>query len=93
MSYLFIVVIGAIVGFVVGQYVKGTEHGSGLDAAIGAVGGCLAVVLSRVVGPAAAAGFVMSAIVTIIGAVIAVYGTRHFKKAKPVPVKPARRRY
>jgi uncharacterized membrane protein YeaQ/YmgE (transglycosylase-associated protein family) len=93
MSYLLIVLIGAIVGFIAGKYIKGSEHGSGIDAAAGAVGGCLTVLLSRVVGPDAAAGFFMSTIVTIIGAVAAMYGTRRFLKSKPVPAPRARSRY
>ncbi len=92
MSYLFIVVIGALVGFVAGQYLKGSEHGSGIDALLGAIGGCLAVVLSRVVGPAAAAGWVMSAIVAVIGAVVTLFVMRQFMKSKPVPATRSRRR-
>ena len=36
MNYLFIVVIGAVVGFIAGQYLKGSEHGAGIDVAAGA---------------------------------------------------------
>ena len=46
MSYLLTIVIGALVGFVAGQYLKETRHGSGLDAFVGAVGGCLSSVNS-----------------------------------------------
>jgi len=93
MNYLFIVVIGAMVGFIAGQYLKGSEHGAGIDVAAGAVGGFLAVFLSRVVGPAAAAGLFMSAIVAIIGAVAALYVTRQFIKPKAVPAPRTGRRY
>ena len=92
MSYLFIVVIGAVVGFVVGQSLKRSEHGAIIDVLAGGVGGFLAVLLSRVVGPAAAAGFVMSAIVAIGGAIVALYGTRQFMKSKPVPAPRSRQR-
>ena len=92
MSYLLIVVIGAIVGFVAGQSLKGNRHGSGLDALTGALGGALAVVLSRVVGPAAAAGWVMSAIVAAIGAVVTLFIGRQFMISKPAPAMRARRR-
>ena len=81
------------VGFLVGQYVKGREHPSFLDGVGGAVGGCVAVVLSRVMGPAAAAGYMMSIIVTAIGAVVALLAMRHFMKSKPVPVQRAMKRY
>ncbi len=93
MSYLIIVVIGAIVGYIAGQYLKGSEHGAGVDVLAGAVGACLAVLLSRMVGPAAAAGLVMSAIVAGIGAFATLYGTRQFMKAKAVPAPRAGRRF
>lgn len=92
MSYLLIVVIGAVVGFVAGQYLKGREHGSGIDAVGGAVGGCLAVLLSRVVGPAAAAGWFMSAIVAAIGAVATLFVIRQVMISKAAPATRARRR-
>ncbi|HEY8133436.1 MAG TPA: GlsB/YeaQ/YmgE family stress response membrane protein [Thermoanaerobaculia bacterium] len=93
MSYLIIVVIGAVVGFIAGQYLKGSEHGAGIDVAAGGVGGILAVFLSRFVGPAAAAGFFMSAVVAIIGAVAALYVMRQVMKPKAVPVPRPGRRY
>jgi uncharacterized membrane protein YeaQ/YmgE (transglycosylase-associated protein family) len=92
MSYLLIVVIGALVGFVAGQYLKGSRHGSGLDALAGALGGCLAVLLSRVVGPAAAAGWIMSAVVAVIGAVVTLFVIGQFMISKPVPAMRVRRR-
>ena len=92
MSYLLIVVIGAIVGFVMGQYLKGSQHGSALDGLIGALGGCLAVVLSRVVGPAAASGWIMTAIVAGIGAVVTLFLSRQFMISKPAHATRARRR-
>ncbi len=91
MSYLLIVVIGALVGFVAGQYLKGSEHGSGVDALVGAVGGCLAVLLWRVVGPAAAAGWVMSTIVAVVGAVVTLFLIRQVM-ISPAPATRARRR-
>jgi uncharacterized membrane protein YeaQ/YmgE (transglycosylase-associated protein family) len=92
MSYLLIVVIGAVVGFVAGQYLKGSEHGLGIDVAAGAVGGCLAVLLSRVVGPAAAAGWFMSTIVAVFGAVVTLFVMRQVMIRKSVPATRPRRR-
>jgi uncharacterized membrane protein YeaQ/YmgE (transglycosylase-associated protein family) len=92
MSYLIIVVIGAVVGYIAGQYLKGSEHGSGIDALAGAVGGCLFVVLSRVVGPSAAAGWFMSTIVAIIGAAATLFILRQFMIQKAAPVTRPRRR-
>lgn len=91
MSYLFVVVIAAIAGFVAGKFLKGSEHGSGFDAAVGAAGGCLAVILSRVLGSDAAVGYAMSTIVAIAGALLALFATRHFMRVKPVPVRARRR--
>lgn len=93
MSYLLIAIIGAVAGLVAGKYIKGSEHGSGFDIAAGAVGGCVAVALSRLVGPEAAAGYVMSVIVTIIGGIAALYGMRMFLKSREAPVKIKGRRY
>ncbi len=92
MSYLLIVVIGAIVGFIAGKYVKGSEHGSGIDAVAGAVGGCVAVLLSRLAASEAAAGYLMSILVTVGGAFLALLSMRRVMKVKEVPVQRPRRR-
>jgi uncharacterized membrane protein YeaQ/YmgE (transglycosylase-associated protein family) len=91
MSYLFVVIIGAVVGFVAGQYLKGSELGPGPDLAAGAVGALVAVLLVRFVGPAAASGLVMSMIISVLGAVGSLYGMRRFTKPAPAPVKRRRR--
>jgi uncharacterized membrane protein YeaQ/YmgE (transglycosylase-associated protein family) len=93
MSYLFVIIIGAIVGFIAGQYIKGSEHGPALDLLAGGLGGCLAVLLSRVVGPASAAGMMMSALVAIIGSVLSLYLVRQFMKPKAVPAPRTGRRF
>jgi len=92
MSYLIVVVIGAVAGWVAGQYLKGSEHGAGIDLAAGAAGAIVVVFLSRVVGPASASGFVMSGIVALAGAIGTLYAMRRVMKAKAVPVRRARRR-
>ncbi len=92
MSYLIIVIIGAVVGFVAGQYLKGSEQGRGVDALAGALGGAFFVLLSRVVGPAAAAGWFMSTIVAVIGAVVTLFILRQVMIHKSVPVTRGRRR-
>jgi uncharacterized membrane protein YeaQ/YmgE (transglycosylase-associated protein family) len=93
MSYLIIVIMGAIVGFIAGKYMKGSEHGSALDVGVGALGGCVFVLLSRMVGPAGAAGWFMSTIVTIIGAVLTLFIMRQFMIRKAVAVSKPRRRF
>ncbi len=85
MSYFLVIIIGAVVGFVAGQYIKGNEHGPAIDLIAGGVGACVAVLLSRVVGPAAATGIFMSVIVTIIGSVLTLYIARQVMKSKTVP--------
>lgn len=92
MSYLFIIVIGAVVGFVAGKSIKGSEEGPAIDVAAGAAGALVVVFLVRLVGPAGAAGLVMSALVAAIGAVAFVYAMRRVMKPKAVPVRTARRR-
>jgi uncharacterized membrane protein YeaQ/YmgE (transglycosylase-associated protein family) len=92
MSYLFVVVIGAVAGWVAGQQIKGSELGMLPDLIAGAVGACLFVLLSRLVGPAAASGFVMSSIVAILGGVASLYIMRSYMKTKAVPVARPRRR-
>jgi uncharacterized membrane protein YeaQ/YmgE (transglycosylase-associated protein family) len=91
MSYLLVVIIGAIVGFLAGQYLKGAAHGRGLDALAGALGGGFFVLLSRIVGPSAAAGWFMSMIVAAIGAVATLFIMRQVMIRKPVPTRARRR--
>ena len=92
MSYLLIIVIGALVGFVAGQYLKGSEHGSGVDALEGGVGGFLAVLLSRIVLPAAAAGWFVSTIAAAVGALVTLFLVRQVMISKPAPATGPRRR-
>ena len=93
MSYLLIIIIGAVVGFIAGQYLKGSEHGKVIDAVAGGLGGCVFVLLSRAVGPAGAAGWFMSTIVTIIGAVLTLFLVRQFMIRRAVAVPKPRRRF
>ncbi len=90
MSYMFIVVIGAVAGWVAGQNIKGSEAGIGIDVIAGAVGACVFTVLSRMVGPAGVSGVVMSVIIAVAGGVAALYGTRLYMRSKQ-PVVVARR--
>ena len=92
MSYLFIVVIGAISGWIAGQFVKSSEHRVAMDVLVGAVGSAVAVFLARTIGPASAEGSLVSTIVAVIGVVISLYAMRHFMKAPLVPAPRARRR-
>jgi uncharacterized membrane protein YeaQ/YmgE (transglycosylase-associated protein family) len=94
MSYLLIVIIGAIVGFIAGQYLKGSEHGRGIDALAGALGGCVFIFLSRAVGPAAlSTGWFMSTVVTAVGAVVTLFILRQVMIRKTVVAPKPRRRF
>jgi uncharacterized membrane protein YeaQ/YmgE (transglycosylase-associated protein family) len=92
MSYLLVVIIGAVVGFIAGQYIKGNEHGPLVDLVGGAAGAFIAVLLSRFV-MVAAAGTVMSVIVTIIGSVLTLFIARQVFKVKDVPAARTSRRF
>ena len=92
MSYLIVVIIGAVIGFIAGQYIKGNEHGPVIDIAGGAIGACVAVVLSRMLSTAGS-GTIMSIIVTIIGAVLTLFISRQVMKTKAVPLPRTGRRF
>lgn len=92
MSYLFVVVIGTVAGWLTGVYLQKSELPVGIDLAAGALGAYVLVVLTRIVGPPAAGGFLISTVATIIGAAVSVFITRRVMKQKPVPVTRVRRR-
>ncbi len=91
MSYVFVVGIGAVAGWIAGQYLQESERGIGIDVAAGAIGAYIAVVLARAVG-VSAGWFLISAIVAVIGASIAVFIARRVMKAKMLPISRFRRR-
>ena len=92
MSYLLVAVIGCVVGFVAGNYIKGDEHGMGTNIAGGAVGAVVFVLLSRLVGPEMFAGYIASIVVAGLGAVAGVFAKRQIMKPKAVPVRARVRR-
>jgi uncharacterized membrane protein YeaQ/YmgE (transglycosylase-associated protein family) len=92
MSYLLVAVIGVVVGFVAGLYIKGDEQGVGINLIAGGVGACIAVVLARLLGGETFDGYVMSTFLSAAGAVGAVFAKRQFMKPKPVPVRARVRR-
>lgn len=92
MSYLFIVVIGAVAGWIAGQYIKGSEMGVLPDIIAGAVGACLLVLFARMIGISAATGFFLSFVVAIVGGAATLYAMRYAMKEKPVVVTRPRRR-
>ena len=92
MSFLYIVIIGAVAGWLAGTFIEGSEMGIGIDLAAGAVGAVVIVFLARLIVSGAATGFVMSAIIAIIGAVGSLYAMRRFMKMRLAPAPRVRRR-
>lgn len=92
MSYLLVVVIGTVAGWVGGQFLKGNEEGVTYDLIAGAVGAVVAVVVSRLVGPPSASGYLLSILFALMGSVGALYAMRRVMKARLAPVPRARRR-
>ena len=91
MSYLFVVLIGAIAGWVAGQSIKGSELGVIPDLIAGAGGAAALVLFVRIIGSDVATGFVTSTIVAIIGAVAGVYAMRYAMREAPAPARRPRR--
>ena len=92
MSFLIVVVVGAITGFAAGQFLKGAERGPLPDMAAGAIGACAIVLISRVLAPSLT-GLVVSFVISVIGALGFLYVMRRFMKEKPLPVSQVRRRW
>ncbi len=92
MSYLLIVVIGTVAGWVGGQFLKGNEEGIMIDLIAGAVGAVVVVLIARAVGSAAMSGYTISTVLAIAGAFGSLYATRRFMKARLVPAPRPRRR-
>lgn len=89
MSLLFVVVIGAVAGWVGGQYIKGSEMGIMPDIIAGAAGGFMAALLGRFMG---LDGVMVSIVMTLVGAIGVLFAMRRVLKEKPVPVARPRRR-
>jgi uncharacterized membrane protein YeaQ/YmgE (transglycosylase-associated protein family) len=92
MSYLWVGLIGALVGWLTGQFVTGSRQGIAVDLIAGAIGAWLAVVLSRAIVPDTASGFLMSAIVAVVGAIIMLVAMNRFIRAPLIASSRMRRR-
>ena len=82
MSDVYIGLIGALIGFVMGQFVMSSRQAIAVDMIAGAIAAWVAVVLSRVVFPVAASQPLMSAIVAVIGAILILLIMNRYLKAK-----------
>lgn len=91
-SYLWIGMLGAVAGWLAGYFVTGSRQGLVIDVISGAVGAWLAVVLSRVVAPEIAAGFVVSVIVAVTGAILTLFAMNRFMGASLMNAPRSHRR-
>ena len=91
MSYMIVIIIGAVVGFIAGQYLKGSQHGLAIDALAGGIGACIVVAVARLMSPLAASGWLWSSIIAIIGSVGTLFIMRQIMMPKPVPSRARRR--
>lgn len=91
MSYVFIGLIGALTGLIVGQFVTGSRQGVAVDLIAGAIGAWITVVLYRAVIPETP-GTLISAIAAVIGAIVTLFAMRHFLRAKLMAGPRAQRR-
>lgn len=82
MSDVYIGLIGAFTGFVMGQFVTGSRQAVVIDVIAGAIAAWVTVVLCRVVLPVAAEQPLLSAIIAVIGAVIILLVMNRFLRQK-----------
>lgn len=92
MSFLWIVIIGAVAGFVGGKFMSETEHGIKIDLVLGVAGAVVGAFLLRLVGPEAAKGFAGSALIAIVSAIGTLFVARKFFLQTAMAAPPVRRR-
>jgi uncharacterized membrane protein YeaQ/YmgE (transglycosylase-associated protein family) len=77
-------VVGAIAGFLAGQFMKGSGYGLGMNIVIGIVGAFIGGFLMTVLGIGGEAGLVGSIVVAFIGAVVLIWLVRMLPGRSPV---------
>lgn len=92
MSPLWIALIGAASGLLVGAFVTGSRQWVVVDVIAGVIGAWLAVLLSRAVVPVAGNGIVLSSIMAIVGALVALIAMNRFLKGTLIGETRPRRR-
>ena len=92
MSYLLVVVVGTIAGWIGSQYIKGNEEGVMIDLICGAIGAVVAVAIARMLASAAASGWMVSIVVAILGSLASLWAVRRFMKMRLVPATRPRKR-
>ncbi|HET7434249.1 MAG TPA: GlsB/YeaQ/YmgE family stress response membrane protein [Thermoanaerobaculia bacterium] len=78
MGLLWFVIIGAVAGWLAGQFMKGSGFGLLGDIVVGVIGAFLGGYLFRAVGVSLGGGLVGSLIVAFIGAVVLLFVVRLF---------------
>jgi uncharacterized membrane protein YeaQ/YmgE (transglycosylase-associated protein family) len=78
MSLLWFVIIGAIAGWLAGQFMKGSGFGLLGDIVVGVIGAFLGGYLFRAVGVSIGYGLIGSLIVAFVGAVLLLFIVRLF---------------
>lgn len=74
-------IIGAIAGWLAGQFVKGSGFGLLADILVGIVGAFIGGWLAGLLGINAGGGWIVSIITATVGAVILLFVIRLFKRA------------
>lgn len=74
-------IIGAIAGWLAGQFVKGSGFGLLVDILVGIVGAFIGGWLAGLLGINAGGGWIVSIITATVGAVILLFVIRLFKRA------------
>ena len=78
MGLLWFVIIGAIAGWLAGQFMKGNGFGLLGDIVVGVIGAFIGGYLFRAVGAEVGGGLIGSLIVAFIGAVVLLFVVRLF---------------
>lgn len=86
MGFIWIVVVGAAAGWLVGRWITPNEYGAPGDIIIGVMGAFVAALLFKMFGPAGGVGIVWAVIITAAGSVVLLFGSRRFMKPKVIPV-------
>ena len=78
MSLLWFIIIGAIAGWLAGQFMRGNGFGLLGDIIVGVIGAFLGAYLFRITGVGVGGGLIGSLIVAFIGAVVLLFIVRLF---------------
>jgi uncharacterized membrane protein YeaQ/YmgE (transglycosylase-associated protein family) len=78
MSYLWLIIIGAIAGWLAGQFMRGNGFGLLGDIVVGIIGAFIGGYLFRAVGVEIGHGLIGSLIVAFVGAVLLLFVVRLF---------------